>query len=129
MALMTEDWDLLQQFVQSGSQEAFGKIVARYLDLVYSAARRQVRADAIAQDVAQAVFIILFRKAGQLRRNTILPAWLLRTTSYAAKNALRSEQRRQQHEQQAGRMRATITCSTDPQAWEQIAPMLDEAMD
>ena len=39
---MEEDRDLLSQFEAEGSQEAFGEIVHRHLDLVYSVAMRQV---------------------------------------------------------------------------------------
>ena len=127
---MTSDWPELQQFVRDGSQSAFGRIVARYVNLVYSAARRQVRSEALAEDVTQAVFLILSRKAAVLRENVILSAWLLRTTRYAANNAVRSERRRQKHEQEASRMRPIVTNPNDQQPqWEHVAPMLDEAMD
>src|SRR5215831_16278313 len=106
---MTQDWPELQQFVRDNSQPAFGRIVARYVNLVYSAARRQVRSEALAEDITQAVFLILSRKASQLRENVILSAWLLRTTRYAANNAVRSERRRSKHEQEAGRMRPMVT--------------------
>lgn len=127
---MTQDWPELQQFVRENSQLAFGRIVARYVNLVYSAARRQVRSEALAEDVTQAVFLILSRKAAELRENVILSAWLLRTTRYAANNAVRSERRRQKHEQEASRMRPIVTNENDQQPqWEEIAPMLDDAMD
>ena len=127
---MTQDWQAIQQFVRENSQQAFGGLVARYVNLVYSAARRQVRSDALADDVTQAVFLILSRKACELRENVILSAWLLRTTRYAANNALRSERRRQKHEQEAGRMRPTLTMDDQPPPqWERVAPMLDGAMD
>src|SRR4051812_16519817 len=102
---MADDWNTLQEFVNTGSQDAFSRVVSRYVDLVYSAAKRQVRTDALAEDVTQAVFLILSRKAKELSSGTVLPAWLLRTTRYAANNALRSERRRQKHEMEAGLMR------------------------
>src|SRR4051794_19505615 len=50
------DAELLREYAQRGSEAAFGEIVARYTDLVYSAARRQVGATDPASDIAQSVF-------------------------------------------------------------------------
>ena len=37
------DWELLQAYAQDHAERAFDLLVERYLDLVYSAAVRQVR--------------------------------------------------------------------------------------
>src|SRR4051812_41899774 len=62
-AAMTPDAQLLARYVRDRSQEAFGELVARHLALVYASARRQVGNEALAQDVTQAVFIMLERKS------------------------------------------------------------------
>jgi DNA-directed RNA polymerase specialized sigma24 family protein len=53
---MTSDLDLLRQFARENSQDAFTEIVRRHVNLVYSAARRQVRSPQLAEEVAQSVF-------------------------------------------------------------------------
>ena len=90
------DMACLRAFAREGSQDAFATLVRRRIDMVYSAALRQVRDPATAEDVAQGVFMTLARKAaGLVDRNVVLSAWLLRATHLAALDALRRERRRQ----------------------------------
>ena len=74
------DRELLEQYVDENSHAAFAAIVDRYVGLVYSAALRQVREPALSEDICQAVFLILARKAKSLQPGVILPGWLIRTT-------------------------------------------------
>jgi RNA polymerase sigma factor (sigma-70 family) len=141
--LLMDDWELLRDYALRGSQRAFGEIVARHVNLVHSAAMRQVRDAHLAEDVAQAVFIILAKKAGSLPPGTIVSAWLLTATRYASANALRMRARRQRHETKAGEdMRHAWTrmlarrglpgCEggTDrwDDRWDEVAPQLDDAV-
>src|SRR5438552_8160305 len=124
---MTDDEQLLRRYADDRSECAFGELVARYIDLVYSAALRVVNGDAhFAQDVTQTVFIDLARKARSLPSGVVLAGWLHRHTSYAAATAVRTERRRRTREQTAMEMRA-LDDDTEP-PWERIAPHLDEGL-
>jgi RNA polymerase sigma factor (sigma-70 family) len=128
MKTMTDEADhqLLARYARDGSQEAFAELVARHLNLVYSAALRQVRAGPLAEDVAQMVFANLARKAAAIPRHSVLAGWLHRDTHYTALDLLRAERRRQAREQEALAMNAL---GPDPTPdWEQLRPLLDEAL-
>ena len=93
-----DDWELLQAYVKQRSEAAFAELVRRHLNWVHSAACRQVRDVHLAEDVTQAVFVLLARKAGSLRRGTILAGWLFRTARFVAARTIRAEQRRKVRE-------------------------------
>ena len=87
---MLEDVELLRRYAVDGSEEAFRSLLERHAGLVYSAAMRQLRDPHLAEEVTQAVFVVLARKAGALRPGTILVGWLFRTTRFVAARAIRA---------------------------------------
>jgi outer membrane lipoprotein-sorting protein len=121
-----DDYELLAQYAGTESEVAFATLVARYVNLVHSAALRFTGNGHYAQEITQAVFVILARKAGSLRRGTVLSGWLYQAARLTAANFMKGENRRQRREQEAY-MQSTLT-GPDSAAWEQIAPLLDEAM-
>ena len=121
------DMELLQDYDRQGLQEAFAEVVQRHVNLVYSVALRHVGIAAQAEEIAQAVFVILARKTASLRPDTVLESWLYETARLTSLSFLRSERRRQMREQEAY-MQSTLNESTNTEVWNQLAPMLDEAM-
>ena len=124
-----DDWQLLRDYAQRNSEEAFRTLVDRYAGLVYHAALRQAGNPETAQDVTQAVFIALARKADRLPRGTVLSGWLFRATRFAFANLAREESRRQRREQEAVMMQDPIQPDETESVWKQITPLLDDALD
>jgi len=124
---MTDDMDLVRAYATRQSEPAFATLVTRHVNLVYSAALRQLRDPQLAREVTQTVFILLARKAAVLRPQTILSGWLYRTARFVAKAAQKREFRRQFYEQEA-HMQAVNALTPNDSAWEQWSPFLEEAM-
>jgi RNA polymerase sigma factor (sigma-70 family) len=120
------DAQLLREYAGNGSETAFGELVRRHADLVYSAALRQVIEPDFARDVAQSVFADLARKARSLSGDVILAGWLYRSTRFAALTFLRNERRRQTREKQA--MQLLDPPGESSPDWDRIRPVLDKAM-
>ncbi len=104
--MTTSDLDLLKEYAGPNSEEAFATLVKRHLNLVYSAALRQVRSPQLAEEVSQSVFSDLAQNAHKLRSGTILTAWLYQVTRRTAIDVVRREARRQLREQIATEMNA-----------------------
>ena len=134
---MNDDLTLLREYARCNSEEAFAALVSRHVNLVYSVALRQVRDPHLAEEITQAVFIILARKAESLGPKTILSGWLCRTARYASANALTIQRRRQRREQEAfmqsqlDQPQSDLSRRSEAEAetWTQIAPLLDGALE
>src|SRR6266496_4087568 len=122
----TDDSVLLRQFAENHSDEAFAALVTRHINLVYSVALRCVGDPHQAEEVTQAVFILLAKKAAQLRHDKALSSWLFQTTRLTASNFIRGETRRHRREQEA-HMQSVLNDSGND-VWRQIAPLLDSAV-
>ena len=124
---MTPDSELLRRFAQTNSEDAFAELVKRHVNLVYSAALRQMNGDEhLAKDVAQTVFADLARKAASLVRRESLTGWLYTSAHFAAAKIVRGENRRRDREEKF--MREPIHENASEADWEKLRPTLDDAM-
>ncbi|MEO5959901.1 MAG: sigma-70 family RNA polymerase sigma factor, partial [Opitutaceae bacterium] len=117
--------ELLRRYLREDSQDAFALLVRRHVDLVYSAALRQVRQPHLAEEVVQAVFVDLARQARTLPDDQPLSAWLYVVTRRTAIDVVRREVRRRAGEEAAALL---ATMRTESTGWTEIAAVLDEAM-
>src|SRR5881628_2451798 len=124
--LELDDSVLLKEYVEHDSEEAFATLVARHVNKVYSIALRHTRNAHHAEEITQAVFVILARKSRQLGKQVILSGWLCRTARLSAVTFVRSEIRRTRREQEAHMQ--NLLNERESEVWPQIAPLLDTAM-
>ncbi len=122
-----DDIGLLRQYTENNSEEAFGVIVARHLNKVYSVALRHTGNVHQAEEITQAVFVILAKKAARLGKKVILSGWLYETARLTSITFLRSEIRRARREQEAY-MQNILNEPALYETCKKIAPMLDAAM-
>jgi RNA polymerase sigma factor (sigma-70 family) len=124
---MKPDSELLAQYAIRRDEGSFAELARRHIDHVYSTALRLVGGDAhLAEDVTQAVFIDLARKASSLRECRALSGWLHTSTRYAAAKMVRTEQRRREREQTIVAM--THDPSSSEPEWEQVRSVLDDSI-
>ncbi len=123
----TDDSALLREYAENQSEEAFAALVSRHINLVYSVALRHVGDRIHAEEITQAVFIILAKKALRLRHDRALSSWLFQATRLTAANFIRSEARRHRRQQEAYMQTILIESGGDT-LWPGIAPLLDGAV-
>jgi RNA polymerase sigma factor (sigma-70 family) len=94
------DRELVERFADRGDGEAFAALVRRHGAMVLGVCRRIIRHEQDAEDVFQAVFLVLSRKAGGLRRKEAVGPWLF---GVAHRLALRARQKGRQRQERAAR--------------------------
>jgi RNA polymerase sigma factor (sigma-70 family) len=133
VATIDTDLHLVEQFSRGASDQAFAELVSRHADWIYSAARRMVRDPDLAEDVTQAVFIVLSQKSTSLLHEKMsVSGWLFKVTRYSAANAMRARARREYHERQAATMNSESSArgsSGDDPLWSKLEMSLDELVE
>ncbi|MEJ2680729.1 MAG: RNA polymerase sigma factor RpoE [Gammaproteobacteria bacterium] len=85
---------LLVEQAQQGSRRAFEVLITKYQHRVVGLARRFLRDDELAQDVAQDVFVKVYRSLPRFRGDSAFYTWVYRITVNTAKNYLTAQNRR-----------------------------------
>lgn len=128
---MKSDHELIQAYVDDGSDSAFAELVRRHAGTVYGSALRQLQNPHAAEEICQTVFILLSKKASSLRSGTLLIGWLMQATRYAVLDHRKTEHRRFQRETAAFEMTTLNSDATQDEEstlWMQLSPRLDEAV-
>ncbi len=121
-----DDIGLLREYVERDSEAAFAALVERHINKIYSVALRHTSNPHQAEEITQAVFVILARKSRQLSRGVILYSWLYKTARLTSAAFIRGEIRRSRREQEACMQNVNET--SESEVWPQIAPLLDAAL-
>ena len=123
---MEPDRLLLEQFAAgSADGDAFERLMLRHGPMVLRACQRMLGNPADAQDAAQATFLVLAQRAGQVAEHRCLAAWLHRVASRICLDIRRAQGRRQRHERTAGLLRGQ---TNGRQPWQSAEPRLDQAI-
>lgn len=85
------DPDATVRRAREGDVRAFERLVRRHERMVFSLATRVVRERALAEEVAQEVFLQLFRALGQVDSDDHARFWLRRVTAHRAIDVARRE--------------------------------------
>ena len=96
-----DDSALLREYAERDSEAAFATLVTRHVNKVYSVALRHTGKPHQAEEITQAVFVILATKSRQLGKRVILSGWLYQTARLTSVTFIRSEIRRAHREQEA----------------------------
>lgn len=95
LAMGPPDEELVRRF-KEGDRHAFSLLVERYQDRVFTLCVRWMGNRQVAEEVAQDVFIALFRSLARFRGDSKLSTWIFRVTVNHCKNRKLYRHRRQQ---------------------------------
>ena len=120
------DMALLHHYVQSQEPAAFVELSCRYAGVVYGTCLRITANVHDAEELTQECFFELARRAATIRSS--VGGWLHSLATHRALNAVRSRNRRRNHEQGAATIHAAVN-SEEEVAWRQLEPLLDRAIE
>jgi RNA polymerase sigma factor (sigma-70 family) len=97
------DQHLLDRFVRGREEAAFTALVRRHGPLVLGVCRRVLHQEQDAEDVFQATFLVLARKAGAIGNRASVGSWLYRVAYHMALKARKQAATRHKREARAAR--------------------------
>jgi RNA polymerase sigma factor (sigma-70 family) len=120
------DRELLERFCTVRDEPAFTQLLRRHGPMVLQVGRRVLRREPDAEDVLQATFLLLARKADSIRKRESVGSWLHGVAYRLALQARHREARRGAHEREAAEMRTSATAADT--AWQELREALDRAL-
>ncbi|HMF14984.1 MAG TPA: sigma-70 family RNA polymerase sigma factor [Gemmataceae bacterium] len=120
------DGELLERFVTDRNEAAFVELVHRHGPMVHGVCRRMLDDAEDVEDAFQATFMILVRKADTIRKRDSAASWLYGVALRVARRARAAITRRRDRERRAAVPEAV---STPEDAWSDVRPVLDDAVD
>jgi RNA polymerase sigma factor (sigma-70 family) len=118
------DRHLLERFAETGDEAAFSALVERHGPMLVALCRRLVSDADLADDVLQATFVVLAKKARSIRRRESLASWLYGVAQRLARQARLAEVARSRRERRVAQERAEAA-QADP-GWHELLRILDE---
>jgi RNA polymerase sigma factor (sigma-70 family) len=121
------DEHLLERFLQGHDEAAFSSLLRRYGPMVLHVCGRVLQARHDVEDAFQATFLMLARKAGEIRKRSSVASWLHGTAYRLSVQMRRQDCKRKQREQSA----APPGSSDEPAsaaAWHELQEVLDEEL-
>ncbi len=104
---------LLSQFVGERDEVAFEAIVSRHGPMVLGVCRRLLNDPHDVEDAFQATFLVLVRRAGELRDRELLASWLYGVALRVATRCRRDRSRRRAREGGGARVEVAVQDSDD----------------
>jgi RNA polymerase sigma factor (sigma-70 family) len=120
----SDDCELLRRFARERDEEAFAGLVRRHGPLVLGVCRRLLQHEQDAEDVFQATFLVLARRASSIRKREAVGSWLYGVARRLALQAQADAVRRQARERQVA---SVPWKESHPEiVWRDLRPVLDE---
>jgi RNA polymerase sigma factor (sigma-70 family) len=120
------DQDLLGRFAAHQEEAVFEALMQRHGPMVLGVCQRVLSHAQDAEDVFQATFLVLARKAKSIRKQASLGSWLYGVAFRLALKLKASAARRRARERRVAEMMAGETTTTS--SWSDLRPILDEEL-